>query len=373
MITSKIKESPKSILLLGPRQVGKSTLIKQLKCDLRIDLADEKTFFDFNQDVDRFRQIIEESTAKTVFVDEIQRIPRLLNTIQSIVDDKKIKFYITGSSARKLKRGKANLLPGRVFTYYLGPLAACELNYDLNEKKALELGSLPEVYLLSNRKHCEKLLESYSAIYLKEEIQAEALTRNLDGFVRFLSVAAEKVGKSLDFSKVAKEAKIERRNCSKYFEILEDTMIGYRIEVYDSTGADIVKRPRFYFFDNGVLNGLVNNFSATRDWRGILLENLFLSQLKAAAFAKDLKIRISYFRTRGGYEVDFVVELGNEIIAVEVKLGQVSPKDATKLRRFQDYEPSCKRLFILCFEKHPRSIHKVKVGNINYVLKSIGL
>ena len=230
----KIEESPKSVLLLGPRQTGKSTLIKILKPELTINLADEGEFLLFTQNPDELKQRLASTQYKTVFIDEVQRLPGLLNTVQSILDDQDnmIKFYLTGSSARKLKRGKANLLPGRVFNYQLGPLVTSELNYRIDTEKALSTGTMPGVYSENNPKFRYKTLRSYASTYLKEEIQAEALARNLEGFSRFLYFAAIYSGHFLDISKLASEAQVPRQSAVRYFEILEDTLIVNRSPSY---------------------------------------------------------------------------------------------------------------------------------------------
>jgi uncharacterized protein len=291
LIAAAIKKSPKSVLLLGPRQVGKSTLILDLRPDLVINLNDDETYLYFKSNPGELRERLAALNGiKTVFIDEVQRHATILNTVQTIIDDKNVKapkFYLTGSSARKLKRGQANLLPGRLFSYELGPLCAAELNYELDLPTALKYGSLPEAYLSDSDSFREKLLKTYSGVYLREEIQAEALTRNLDGFSRFVVSAAQYSGSAVDYSKLAKHAKIERKACSRFYEILEDTLIASRLEVFDRTNADIIKRPRFYFFDTGVLNGLLANFSASNDRKGMLFEHMVVNQVIASAKARD--------------------------------------------------------------------------------------
>lgn len=227
LLSSEIRESPKSILLLGPRQTGKSTLIKALNPDLTINLADESEFLLFTRNPDELKQRLASAPYKTVFIDEVQRLPGLLNTVQSILDneDNAIQFYLTGSSARRLRRGRANLLPGRVLNYQLGPLVSAELKYALDTDRALATGSMPGIYTETNPKIRQKTLRTYASTYLKEEIQAEALARNLEGFSRFLYFAAIYSGRFLDLSKLASEAQIPRQSAVRYFEILEDTLI----------------------------------------------------------------------------------------------------------------------------------------------------
>ncbi len=374
-LSERLRTSSKSILLLGPRQVGKSTMIQELQPDLAINLIDEKTYLEFAGNPDELRDRLNERVYKTVFIDEIQRLPSLLNTIQAILDkkDNRIKFFLTGSSARKLKRGHANLLPGRIFAYQLGPLCAAELNYELDVPRALSIGCLPEPYLHSRIGESEKLLSTYAGVYLKEEIQAEALTRNLEGFSRFINIAAESSGQILDFSKIAKQAKIERKICSRFYEILEDTLIAQKLEVFEKTGADIKKRPKFYFFDTGVLNGLLGNFKASNDRKGILFEHLVVNQIIASAKARDKDVKLSYFRTRSGYEVDLIIEIGGKTYAVEIKSGAVDSSDTQRLERFLEYQGEISGLFLVCIKTALKKIGKVKICELSQLIKELGL
>ncbi len=328
------------MLLLGPRQVGKSTLIKALKPEFEINLADEAQFLRYASDPAQFRDDIIGSESSTIFIDEIQRLPRLMNSIQAMIDDnRKLKFYLTGSSARKLRRDDANLLPGRILRYNLGPLVACELDYKLNTSKALEIGTLPEMYLGKNRQLSERLLKTYAGVYLAEEIKAESLVRDLNSFARFLNEVGVLLGTFIDLTKLSQRAKISRHAAPRYFEILEDSMIGRRL--YPFRGCeheiDLVKHPKFYLFDNGVANGMLCNFTASRDRIGILAEQLVLNQLVHSAWARDKDITVSTFRTRSGLEVDYIVELSNKLFAIEVKASDdITSEDLSGLGFFCD-------------------------------------
>lgn len=330
---------------------------------------------DFKSNPAELQQRLERRNISTVFVDEIQRHPSLLNTIQTLIDDKKkkIKFLITGSSARKLRRGRANLLPGRIFSYEMAPFCAAEVNYKLDVPRVLKYGALPEPYLESSNQVVEKLLRTYSGVYLKEEIQAEALTRNLEGYSRFLLSAAAFSGMVLDFSKIAKQAKIERKICSRFFEILEDTLIAQRIEVFEDTDADIVRRPKYYFFDTGVLNGLLENFKASVDRKGLLFEHVVFNQLVNSAKARDQKIEIFYFRTRAGYEVDFIIKHEGRTYAVEVKSGNYDESDAQKLMKIQESIGKLDGLYIITPDGVSKQIKGVGVRPLNSFLQEIGL
>lgn len=370
-----IQDGTKSILILGPRQTGKSTLIASMDPDYSINLNDETTFLELKSNPNLLKEILDAKKPKTVLIDEIQRDPSLLNTIQVILDAQKKKaprFYLTGSSARKLKRGQANLLPGRIFSYELGGLCAAELDHQLNVKKSIRHGFLPEPYLEEKKDAAEKLLSTYSGIYLKEEIMAEALTRNLDGFSRFLFSAAKNAGLVLDFSKLAKQAKIERKICTRFYEILEDTLLAYRIEIYEETNADVVKRPKFYFFDVGVLNGLLQNFSASQDRIGHLFEHAVVNQIYNSAKAFDVPIKLSYFRTRGGYEVDLILELKNKTYAIEVKSGVVDVLDVSKLLQLKEYSKKIDEFFIVIPEGLTRKIREVEICSLNELMKKVG-
>ena len=378
LISSAIRDSPKSVLLLGPRQVGKSTLILDLGPDLIINLHDDKTYLDFTSNPNELKErLAAHSGIESVLIDEIQRHPTILNTVQTIIDHKAIKppkFYLTGSSARKLKRGQANLLPGRIFSYELGPLCAAELDYKLDVNRAMSYGTLPEPYLSPSASFREKLLTTYSGVYLKEEIQAEALTRNLAGYSRFIMSAAEHSGLVLDFSKLAKQAKIERKTCARFYEVLEDTLIASRLEIFDKTDADTKKRPKFYFFDTGVLNGLLGNFVASGDRRGMLFEHLVVGQVLASAKARDTLVKVSYFRTRSGYEVDLILELGGKTYAVQIKAGHADQSDAAKLEGFSDYYKDVDGFFLVTAEAtSARRIGRVLIVSLADFLREVGL
>ena len=375
LLYNKLKSSPKSILLIGPRQSGKSTLLLSLNPNIEVNLADESEFIKISSDPDRFRSLIEDK--KYIFVDEVQRIPSLLNTIQVIIDEslrkrKPILFLLSGSSARKLKRGQANLLPGRIFTYNIAGLSARELNYKVDFYKALSHGFLPEPYLEKDTDTAEKLLQSYSHSYLKEEIQAEALTRNLQGFMRFLNIMAGSSGEILDFSKVSTKAKVSRSSIIRFVEILEDTLIGYRVPVFEKAkSADTIKHPKFYFFDPGVLNGLLDNFTVSKDRLGFLVEHLVFAQLQNSAMALDEKIEITYFRTRHNIEVDFIIFWRKKYYAIEVKSTEITKADLSSLKRFKEYFPSVERLFAVSLKETNRTLDGVTICGINELLQHL--
>ena len=335
-----IKNSKKSILLLGPRQTGKSTLLRGLAPDLVIDLADEREYLRFARNPDEVFQRLEASKPRIVFIDEVQRIPSLLNSIQSIIDtNRNIRFLLSGSSARKLARGQANLLPGRVIALRMGPLIASELEYQMNQTQALGTGTLPGIFLDDSEMERLAVLDSYAATYVKEEVQAEALTRNLEGFSRFLFVAASRATDFLDYTKLANTSSISRQSAIRFFEILEETLIAHRCEPFTKSGKRrLIQHPRYFFFDNGVLNGLLGSYQVSEDRVGMLFENLLYTQLLHSANASGKRLRISTYRTEHGAEVDFICELDGELWAIEAKASRnVGKEDFKGFRSFSDF------------------------------------
>jgi predicted AAA+ superfamily ATPase len=350
LILDKMQKTKKSVLLLGPRQTGKSTLFNNIEVDLKINLALEREFIKYL----RHPGLLEEQVAmlspkksgqpRRILIDEVQRIPSILNTVQAIIDEQKCQFYLTGSSARKLRRGQANLLPGRIHQYWLGPLTFEELGKDFNLEKALSLGTLPGIWT-EETEDAEKTLETYSQTYIKEEIQAESLTKNLEGFSRYLYSIASWSGRQIDHTKVSTEAEIERTTASRYFEILEDTLLINRLDPFSNKAAlggvrRIIKHPRFYFFDQGVLNALLQNFKVDNLRKGLLFEHLIYNQILSLAKGYDQlsKIRISFYRTESGSEVDFIIEKNEQLYAIEVKCSSnVGTSDLKGLASFSEY------------------------------------
>lgn len=323
IIKKRLAEHAKSILLLGPRQVGKSTLCMELSPDISINLADQEQLHRHLKDEGLIKRIVGSNESQLILVDEIQRIPNMLNTIQYIIDsDKRKRFILTGSSARKLKRGNANLLPGRVLVMNLSPLMYWELKKDHNLEFLLTKGALPEVYL---KDYGKELLDSYVNTYLREEIQAEALTKDLGAYGRFLDLAALKSGEQVNYSKIASDSEINKETIRRYFSILEDTLLIRRIpsftDIYGKRRAQ--QKDKFIFFDLGVRNAILgmtyNRF--TPDSLGLLFEQWVVLQLIYfnEAFRKNWKV--STFRTDQGDEVDVIIETQDKLLAIEIKYG----------------------------------------------------
>lgn len=305
---------------------------------MTINLADEETFLQHLSSPSLIKQEIGKN--KTIFIDEVQRIPSLLNTIQSLIDhDPSLRFYLTGSSARKLKRGKANLLPGRVVSYSVGPLSLTELGNRINLEKSLSLGLLPGIYLDEDEESAKKVLRSYAVNYLKEEVQAESLTRNLEGFSRFFNVVISRSGDFLDLSKFANQAMIERMSAKRYFDILVDTLVVEELGPFTkSSKKRLIQHPRYFVFDVGVLNGALSNFKVSADRVGMLFEHLVLQLILSELKARDEDFRITNYRTNHGSEVDFILEKNGDIFAIEVKATKnIHSADLNGLKGFKAF------------------------------------
>lgn len=339
-LQTRLAKAPKSILLLGPRQVGKSTLIQALHPDKIFNLMDETLYLAYSKDPGRFKREMDAlSKPKLIAVDEIQRIPALLNMIQLILDQgNKYRFLLTGSSARKLKRGHANLLPGRILIEYLDPLSFWELGEQFDLEKVLRMGTLPGVYL-EEEKLAIEILDSYGQTYLREEIQAEAMTRNLGSYARFLDVAAEASGQWINYSKLSSDSEIPKETLRRFYTLLEDTLVAHRVQAFRPkiSKRRVSQRERFIFFDLGVRNALlgIHRGSLSPLEKGNLFEQWIFLQIMAYKHAFRKSWRMNSFRTDTGAEVDWILETNSKLLAIECKFGKnVSEHDLSGLRAF---------------------------------------
>ena len=333
-LTSSLLASKKSTLLLGPRQVGKSTLTRSLNPSLTIQLADESVFQAHLRDPGLIsRQVLahpeQRSLTTLVLIDEVQRIPSLLNTVQALIDDHggRFRFLLTGSSARKLKRGQANLLPGRVISHQLYPITFWE-SPDAHTQdqlpQRLRLGQLPEIVSLAQTPdQAIATLRSYSQIYLREEIQAEALTRDLGAYARFLDTSAELSGHYFNYAKVGSDIEINKQTIRRFFEILEDTLLIHRLAPFTATRSTrkVRQTDRFIYFDLGVRNAILRKLTSefTPTELGPLFEQWIILQLIAYQTYQGKEWNLSSFRDEFGNEVDLVIETDRSIIAVEIR------------------------------------------------------
>lgn len=377
-ILKSLDKTKKSCVLLGPRQTGKSTLMRSLRPDLEFNLMNERTFYEFSRNPSELEERLAAlPSAKVIFIDEIQRLPSIFNTIQTILDEvgNKRRFLLTGSSARKLRRGQANLLPGRVHLYHLGPVVASELDYQMDPIKAMAYGTLPGIYEEESNSERAKTLSSYAAIYLREEVQAEALTRNIEGFTRFLEIAALTSGEFLDLSKLGSEVGLSPQTAKRHFDILQDTLIVNTAEAFShSDRRRLVKHPKYFFFDTGVMNAVLDNFKVSPDRKGRIFENLLFNQILHSARSQDVPIRISSYRTSHGAEVDLIVEVRSVVWAIEVKASSnVSKSDLSGIASFRDYYGKKFRPVVAYSGSVPKVIEGVDVLPWQQLLREMDL
>lgn len=351
----------KSFFLFGPRGTGKTTYVKStFPQALYLDLLEAEIFNDLLANPQRLENFIPRNFSDWIIIDEIQRVPDLLNEVHRLIEKERFKFVLTGSSARKLKRGGPNLLAGRALTYIMHPLTAVELGKDFNLEHSLTFGQLPSVY---QEKDPKKYLQSYVKTYLQEEIQQEGLTRNLSAFARFLEIASFSQGSVLNVSEVAREAAIERKVVENYFTILEDLLIGLRLPVFSKKAKRrLITHSKFYFFDVGVYRTIrpIGPLDMPEQIAGVAFESLFLQNLRAVNDALDLDYKLFYYRTTTGAEVDFIVYGEKGLYAFEVKrTGKISESSLRGLKSFLADYPFAKAFIIYGGKR------KMRQGNID--------
>jgi len=316
-----------SFFLFGARSTGKSTLLEQkLPRDstLWIDLLDPELEDRLSRRPSALKDIIQASPHRWVVIDEIQKIPELLDVIHSLSKDKSRNFALTGSSARKLKRGGANLLAGRAFHYVCHPLTHLELGERLSLPEVLQFGSLPEIFSLDEAEKAD-FLRAYVETYFNEEIVAEQIVRKLKPFKNFLQVAAQMNGKILNKNRIAADVGVDHITVHNYFEVLEDTLLGFLLEPFSES---VRKRQRtaakFYFFDTGVTRALRRTLevplrAGTYEY-GEAFEHFVILEIKRLLDYRHPDWRLSYLRTKDDAEIDLIIERpGLPRVAIEIK------------------------------------------------------
>ncbi len=310
-----------SFFLFGMRGVGKSTWARATFDDAAyIDLLDERLYQDLLADPSLFGQSIAHlPPGARVVVDEVQRLPALLNEVHRLIETRRLSFALLGSSARKLKAAGTNLLAGRALKQTMFPLTAAELGAEFDLDRVLRYGSVPLVWT-SNAPRA--VLEAYAQLYLREEIRAEALVRNLPGFVRFLPVAALFNGQVVNVTSIARDAGVARSTVQGYLDILEDTLLVCRLPAYEArVRVRERKSPKLYWVDPGVVRAAKRQLGdVAAEERGPLLESWVLTTLRAHAEVQDLCDQIWYWAPyQTAVEVDLLLQRGKELLAIEVK------------------------------------------------------
>jgi len=367
VLSTRIRAHARSVLLLGPRQVGKSTLLRALEPDLTIDLASLSTFREYVGQPERFERELEAAAPRVrcVMIDEVQRVPPLLDAVQSVLDahPRRFRFLLSGSSARKLRRGQANLLPGRVVIEHLHPLLARELGGDFRLERALAHGTLPGIYAEPDPHVREQVLRSYVDAYLREEVQAEALVRDIGGYARLLDLVAASSGRILNLHALSREAAVGYETARRYLEVLEDTLVLFRIPAWSgSDRASLVAHPKLLLFDIGVRNVILRRplDHPLDDERGLLLEHLVGLELARRTSGLWPGARLFHFRTRHGAEVDYVLEAGREAWGIEVKASRaVDSRDLRGFDAVADRVPRLKRRIVVFLGSR-----RQKIGNV---------
>ena len=350
-----------NLFLFGARQTGKSTLLrKKFPNAVYIDLLDTEIRGLYSRrPALLYQQLKEKSTDTLVIIDEIAEVPLLLNEVHRLISEFDIRFILCGSSARKIKRNGYNTLGGRAYPLYLYPLVSSEVpQFDI--EKAINDGMLPKHYLAKN---AEKMLAAYVDIYLKEEIKAESIVRNLDAFQRFMEIAALTNGEIVNYSNIASDCGVSSVTVKEYFSILEETLIGYMIPAYTKTmKRKLVQAPRFYFFDVGVANHLLHRKKLVRGTVefGHAFEHFIIQELMAYIGYTHNENKLSYWRTYTGIEVDAVI--GDDAkLAIEIKsVEEVLPKHLKGLKAFHDEKPDS-RLMIVSFDRISRKENGIEI------------
>jgi predicted AAA+ superfamily ATPase len=376
-----------SALIFGPRQTGKTTLIKKLLAGknntVEYLLQDPETRMELERNPSIIVRQIEAVRGKPiVFIDEAQKVPDLFDAVQILIDEQKASFLITGSSARKLRRRGTNLLPGRVKSLRLDPLTWGELGWikqnnlsslkseninravEYSLEKSLVFGSLPGIVALGNDEERKDFLNAYAHIYLEEEIRAESLSRKIGAFSRFLELAANESGTSPNLSKLSMESGVSAPAIKEFFRLLEDTLVVERVDPYlKNARKRILSSSRYYFFDLGVRNSLAKmplSKELINTQKGDLFEHAVVLEIIRRIRALNKNYKVCYWRTSGGAEVDCVIDLGQKVIPIEIKAGKrTSPSELRGLSSFLDeYKSVADEGLVVTMGERPEKLSK---------------
>ncbi len=351
-----------SFFLFGPRGVGKTTLLENssfVAQALFINLLKpdiERRFAKNPESLETIVKALPENTTH-IIIDEIQKLPKLLDMVHYLIESTDKYFILTGSSARKLKHGGANLLAGRAFVYDLFPFNVFELGEQFNLNDALSFGLLPKIFTYKSADKKQQYLQAYAHTYLKEEIWAEQFIKELDPFRNFLEVSAQCNGKIINFSNIARDVGVSEKTIRNYFSILEDTLIGFFLNPFQhSFRKRLSHKPKFYFFDTGVVRTLTLQLSSPisekTSYYGELFEHFIILQCKQLARYYYPEYRFSFIKTKDDAEVDLVVERpGQAILLIEIKSSDnVSEKD---LHTLQNLSRDLENSEAICLSRDP--------------------
>ena len=339
-----------SFFLFGPRGTGKSLWLRHsFPNALYLDFLSPEIFRSYASSPERLEALIEGNPdQRIIIIDEVQKIPEVLNVVHRMIEkNKTLRFVLTGSSPRKLKRAGVDLLAGRAAVKTLHPFMAAELGGDFKIEIALEHGLLPLVW---GAKNARDALNAYIGLYLREEVQMEGLVRNIGGFTRFLEAVSFSHGSILNITAIARECAVERKTVEGYISVLEDLLLAFRVPIFTKRAKrHIVQHPKFYFFDAGVFQTLRPRgpLDFPQDISGVALEGLVAQHLRAYQAYAASKMDLYYWRTKSGVEVDFILYGQDAFYAIEVKSSKtVHPQDIKGLLAFKEDYPQASALML---------------------------
>lgn len=372
----RLKPPKQSFFLLGPRGTGKSTWVKTAFPDaFRFDLLDEGLYQSLLADPSLFAGRLRTARAGAwIWIDEVQRLPGLLNEVQRHIEDRRLKFVLSGSSARKLRRAGTNLLAGRALQKHMFPLLPSELGADFDLETVLSNGTLPVVW---SSEEPEETLRAYVQTYLKEEIQAEAIARNLPGFARFLPVAALAHGQTVNVSSLARDCGVSRTTVDGYVEILEDTLLAFRLPAFEARMRVRERHhPKLYWIDPGLARAARKGLGRVEAGeRGSLLEGFVATCLRAHGEYDRLFDEISYWAPADAVrtEVDFLLRRGKRYLAIEVKSSSRIPDDGLRgLRAIMGLAGLVRRVLVLDSKDPIRTADGIDVLPLGNFFDSLG-
>jgi predicted AAA+ superfamily ATPase len=366
----------RSFFLFGPRGTGKSSWVRErLPGALFFDLLESDVYLELAASPQRLAQRIPPDFRGWVVLDEVQKIPEILDEVHRLIESRKLRFALTGSSARKLRRKGVNLLAGRAITRGMHPLTRAELGSHFDLKRALELGNLPTVCTAPNPTVARQYLKSYVTTYLREEVQQEGLTRNVGAFGRFLEAASLSQAAPLNISLVARDCQIERKVVEAYFGILEDLLLAVRVPAFTKRAKRrLTLHPKFYFFDAGVFRAVRPRgpLDSADEIEGPGVETLVFQELRAMNDYCDFGYSMHYWRTATGAEVDFVMYGERGLLAFEVKrASRVRSEDLRPLEDLlRDYPVA--RAFMVYGGSRDYHEGKIRVLPIDVFLRDLG-
>ncbi len=341
-------EMKASVFLFGPRGTGKTHWLKNtFPSAIYLDLLDDATYTELLGDPKALSRKIPKAYNDWVIIDEVQKIPNLLNEVHRLIEHQDHRFILTGSSARALRKKGVNLLAGRALTYHMHPLTATELSNDFDLAFSIKYGTLPMTYSVNNPEH---FLKSYIQTYLKEEVQQEALTRSLSLFTKFLQTASFSQGETINYSNIAREIGSNHQSVRNFFDILEDLLIAYRLPVFTHRAKrDVITQPKFYYFDTGIYRAIRPKgvLDSEEELSGAAFETLFFQQAKALNDYFFWGYEFYYWRTRTQQEVDFVLYGERGLYAIEIKRkAKLTPQDFKGLYLFKKDYPMAKCIML---------------------------